>query len=121
MERPEQKPTTKLKDAKKATRRGKQQEKAAPASKTKGTRYKCHPKKADADGIDLNTIDPNSPEADAQVLRSLLEMATSGKNTTATIFWAKARCGMNEKGRGKEWQVSQAPTIVIRTEEGKKA
>lgn len=32
-------------------------------------------------------------EANFQVIQTLFEMATSGKNTAASIFWAKARCG----------------------------
>jgi hypothetical protein len=64
-------------------------------------------------------IDPNSPEADRKVIETLYRMVTEDKNTTVAIFWAKARCGMHEKPREKERKLSQAPTIVIRTEEKK--
>ncbi len=32
-------------------------------------------------------------EANFQVIQTLFQMATSGKNTAASIFWAKTRCG----------------------------
>jgi len=32
-------------------------------------------------------------EANFRVIQTLFEMATSGKNTAASIFWAKTRCG----------------------------
>ena len=65
-------------------------------------------------------IDPNSPAADRKVIETLYKMVTEDKNTTVAIFWAKARCGMNDKGGKKERKVNQAPTIVIRAE-GKQA
>jgi hypothetical protein len=36
-------------------------------------------------------------EANKQVMQALFDMAVSGKNATAAMFWAKARCGMQEK------------------------
>jgi hypothetical protein len=62
-------------------------------------------------------FDFKKAEADDEVMQALFEMAKSGKNTTAAIFWAKTRCGMREEPRKKERPASQAPTIVIRSEE----
>jgi hypothetical protein len=113
MERPKQKLTTKLKTkVKEISEVGNQHdENALTLETTDQIKHKCRPKK----------FAFKDAGADDEVMEALFEMAKSGKNTTAAIFWAKARCGMHEKGREKKQQVSQAPTIVIRTEEGKKA
>ena len=58
--------------------------------------------------------------ANGEVIEKLFDMVKNG-NTAATIFWAKARCGMHDKGGKRERKTSQAPTIVIRTEEGRRA
>ena len=71
--------------------------------------------------ISAAEIDPNSPDADRKVIETLYKMVTEDRNTTVAIFWAKARCGMHDKGGRKERKTDQAPTIVIRTEEGKRA
>lgn len=42
-------------------------------------------------------LELGSIEGNRQVLAALFSMATSGTNTTATLFWAKTRCGMREK------------------------
>ena len=42
-------------------------------------------------------LDRAAPEANARVAQSLFQQATSGKNTTATIFWLKARAGWREQ------------------------
>ena len=52
-----------------------------------------------------------SIEAKAKVLETLYEMATSGKNTAATIFYIKTHCGLRERP-----SVETPPEIVIRTE-----
>jgi hypothetical protein len=52
-----------------------------------------------------------SVEAKAKVLETLYGMATSGKNTAATIFYVKTRCGLKERESD-----SLPPQIVIRTE-----
>lgn len=114
----------KSKESIKESGAGKKQTKSVQTQeKADRIRYRCRPKKEEPDKIEISAeqIDPNSPEADTAVMRSLLQMATSGRHITATIFWAKVRCGMQEKGREKERQVSLVPTIVIRTEEGKQA
>ena len=55
--------------------------------------------------------------ADEEVIQALFELAKSGKSSTAAIFWAKARCGMHDKGGKKERKADKVPTIVIRAEE----
>lgn len=42
-------------------------------------------------------IDRGSIEATAKVAQTLFQMATSGQNTAAAIFWMKARAGWREK------------------------
>jgi len=57
-------------------------------------------------------------EANAKVMETLFEMATSGDNTAATIFYAKTRCGWREKPRdeGREGDgVRDAPPQIIIT------
>lgn len=52
-------------------------------------------------------LDRGSIEATVKVAQSLFQMATSGQNTAAAIFWMKARAGWREK---HEVQVSMAPS-----------
>jgi hypothetical protein len=42
-------------------------------------------------------LDRGNIEATAKVGQTLFQMATSGQNTAATIFWMKARAGWREK------------------------
>ena len=42
-------------------------------------------------------LDRGSIEATAKVAQTLFQMATSGQNTAAAIFWMKARAGWREK------------------------
>ena len=42
-------------------------------------------------------LDRGSVEATAKVAQSLFQMATTGKNVAAAIFWMKARAGWKEK------------------------
>ena len=42
-------------------------------------------------------LERGSVEATAKVAQSLFQMATSGKNVAAAIFWMKARAGWREK------------------------
>jgi len=124
MAQPKQKQSTKSEKNTKKSSAGKKQGESVPTrKKADQPPYRCRPKKGASGSVEISAeqIDPNSPEADAAVMRSLLEMALSGKNITATIFWAKARCGMREKGREKEQSTTkQIPAIVIRAE-GKQA
>ncbi len=58
-----------------------------------------------------NELDRGAVEANAEVMRSLFQMATSGKNTAATIFWVKTRCGLRERKAEEE-----TPQIVLTVE-----
>ena len=51
-------------------------------------------------------LERGSVEATAKVAQSLFQMATTGKNVAAAIFWMKARAGWREK---HELQVTTAP------------
>jgi predicted ArsR family transcriptional regulator len=42
-------------------------------------------------------LDRGMVEANVKVAQSLFQMATTGKNVAAAIFWMKARCGRREK------------------------
>lgn len=57
-------------------------------------------------------LDRGALEANAEVMRSLFKMATSGQNTAATIFWVKTRCGLRERTRGEESR--EVPPLVVR-------
>ena len=61
-------------------------------------------------------LDRGALEANAEVMRSLFKMATSGKNTAATIFWGKTRCGLRERARGEETGSSEVPPLIVRLE-----
>jgi hypothetical protein len=50
-------------------------------------------------------------EANREVMQALFDTARSGKNATATMFWAKARCGMQEKNPGE--MVAEPPVTRI--------
>jgi len=52
-------------------------------------------------------------EANEQVMDILFKMATSGSNTTATIFWAKTRCGFRETGPPPAVEEDKAPRVVF--------
>jgi len=54
--------------------------------------------------------------AAVRVRRTLYEMATSGRNQAATIFWLKTRAGWSEKGREPEMvdEQEQGMQIVVR-------
>ena len=51
-------------------------------------------------------------EATAKVMQTLFLMATSGKNTAATIFCAKMRCGLREQVFEPN-RVAEPPTIIV--------
>ncbi len=57
-------------------------------------------------------LDLGAIEANAKVLESLFRMATSGKNTAATIFWVKTRCGMREDQEPASGEQSPGPFVV---------
>ena len=47
-------------------------------------------------------LDCSAIEANARVGEALLQMAASGKNAAASIFWAKVRSGWNERPAKRE-------------------
>ena len=59
-------------------------------------------------------LDKGALEANTEVMRSLFKMATSGKNTAATIFWVKTRCGLRERARGEQEVGQEVPPLVVR-------
>ena len=59
-------------------------------------------------------LDRGSVEATAKVAQSLFQMATTGKNVAAAIFWMKARAGWKEK---HEVQVTTNPIELMSDEE----
>lgn len=54
-------------------------------------------------------------QANAKVMQSLFDMATSGKNTSATIFWAKSRCGLKDK-TDESLPSAELPQITVKVE-----
>ena len=58
-------------------------------------------------------LDGGTLEANAKVAQSLFNMATSGKNVAAAIFWMKARGGWREK---HEVQVSMTDDVSQMTD-----
>ena len=57
-------------------------------------------------------LDTGAIEANNKVVQSLFEMATKGKNPTAAIFWAKARCGWRERSQEVEPQPGTSQIVV---------
>jgi hypothetical protein len=60
-------------------------------------------------------LDLGAAEANAQVARSLFEMATSGMNVAAAIFWLTARAGWRNRPTERESH-APPPFIVARQE-----
>jgi hypothetical protein len=60
-------------------------------------------------------LDKGAIEANSKVVQSLFEMATTGKNPTAAIFWTKARCGWRERPRDAE-ESPGTSQIIVRVE-----
>ncbi len=46
------------------------------------------------------------------VLQKLYDMAISGSNTTATVFWIKAKCGWRDTGKA-ETPAPEWPPFVV--------
>lgn len=65
------------------------------------------------------TLDHGAAKANAKVAATLFQMATSGKDTTASIFWAKSRMGwsttqeIDHKNDGGEFDESSRPIVVL--------
>ena len=75
-------------------------------------------------GIDTKTLrkhfrdelDRGVVEANAKVAQSLFQMATTGKNVAAAIFWMKARANWSEKQRVEHAGTNGAPlTLAVIT------
>jgi hypothetical protein len=62
-------------------------------------------------------LDRATAEANAQVAQTLYQMATSGKNIAATIFWLKARARWQERG-GSAPPVAAPPLVIMTYAEG---
>ncbi len=60
-------------------------------------------------------LDTGAIEANNKVVQSLFEMATTGKNPTAAIFWAKTRCGWRERSRDAD-PSPETPQIIVKVE-----
>ena len=61
-------------------------------------------------------LDRGSAEANANVGRTLYQMATSGQHPAATIFWLKCRAGWNERSTVEPAAI-KPPNFVV-TQEG---
>src|SRR5579884_172868 len=61
-------------------------------------------------------LDLGAIEANAKVMESLFQMATSGKNTAATIFWVKTRCGAREQERRESSREAAPAPFVVEVE-----
>src|SRR5580704_12467723 len=57
-------------------------------------------------------LDRAAPEANARVAQTLFQQATSGNNTTATIFWLKSRAGWHEHPVSTPRPVELPPFLV---------
>ena len=60
-------------------------------------------------------LDTGAIEANSKVVQSLFEMATKGKNPSAAIFWAKARCGWRERPRESD-APAEASQIIVKVD-----
>jgi IS30 family transposase len=61
-------------------------------------------------------LDRGALEANAAVMKSLYQLATSGKNASAAIFWAKTRCGMGEKPKSEESASQDIPALIVKVD-----
>ncbi len=60
-------------------------------------------------------LDTGGAEANAQVAQTLFQMAISGEQPAATIFWLKIRAAWSEKANDHPRPV-QPPTLIISQE-----
>lgn len=61
-------------------------------------------------------LDRGALEANAAVMKSLYQLAISGKNASAAIFWAKTRCGMRERAKGEEAVSQDVPSLIVKVD-----
>jgi len=59
-------------------------------------------------------LDFGAVEANANVAKTLYNMATSGQQPTATIFWVKARLGWNDRPKTEVLPAASPPFVVAR-------
>ena len=57
-------------------------------------------------------LDRGSLEATAKVAQSLFQMATTGRNVAAAIFWMKARAGWREKPPVEHGAAGAVPIVI---------
>jgi hypothetical protein len=62
-------------------------------------------------------LDQGTLEANAKVMQTLLQMATSGQHPAATFFWLKCRAGWRERSHF-ESTPTEPPPFVVAKEEG---
>jgi hypothetical protein len=58
-------------------------------------------------------LDRAAPEANARVAQSLFQLATTGKNTAAAIFWLKTRGGWREQAPIERRPIEAPPFLVV--------
>ena len=58
-------------------------------------------------------LDRAAPEANARVAQTVYQMATTGKNVTAAIFWLKARAGWRDYAVSYARPTDPPPFIVM--------
>ena len=58
-------------------------------------------------------LDRAAPEANARVAQTLYQLATTGKNATAAIFWLKTRAGWREHAYSSPRPVEPPPFLVV--------
>ncbi len=61
-------------------------------------------------------LDLGGIQSNAQVMNTLYRMAISGRNTAATIFWAKVRCGLRE--RAPQQEGGQPASMLVQVDKG---
>jgi hypothetical protein len=62
-------------------------------------------------------LDLGAMEANYKVAKTLFQMATSGEDTAATIFWTKTRNGFRQHPHSVAVSIAPPPFIVARDQE----
>jgi len=63
-------------------------------------------------------LDQGAIDANGQVAKTLYEMATSGKQPLATMFWLKTRAGWRDRPAFEPTAISPPPFIVAQQQHG---
>jgi len=66
-------------------------------------------------------LDEGAVDANAQVAKTLFEMAKSGKQPLATMFWLKVRAGWRDRPAFEPAAISPPPFIVAQQQPGAQA